>query len=76
MCSIDLYTIRSYLLTIILRQEMTCIEKYHKILFKKMQQKPAEPGVYTAAVVQWLQRSPLKREVVASIPDRVIPKTL
>jgi len=37
-----------------LRQEMTCIEKYHNILFKKMQQKPVEPGVYTAAVVQWL----------------------
>ena len=38
-----------------LRQEMTCIEKYHNILFIKMQQEPAEPGVYTAAVVQWLR---------------------
>ena len=28
----------------------------------------------TAAVAQWLKRSPPKREVVGSIPDRVIPK--
>ena len=32
--------------------------------------------VLTAAVAQWLERSPRKREVVGSIPDRVIPKTL
>ena len=30
----------------------------------------------TAAVSQWLERSPREREVVGSIPDRVIPKTL
>ena len=30
----------------------------------------------TAAVAQWLERSPREREVVGSIPDRVIPKTL
>ena len=29
-----------------------------------------------AAVAQWLERSPRKLEVVGSIPDRVIPKTL
>ena len=29
-----------------------------------------------AAVAQWLERSPREREVVGSIPDRVIPKTL
>ena len=28
------------------------------------------------AVAQWLERSPREREVVGSIPDRVIPKTL
>ena len=31
---------------------------------------------YTAAVAQWLERSPREREVVCSIPDRAIPKTL
>ena len=31
---------------------------------------------YTAAVAQWLERSPREREFVGSIPDRVIPKTL
>ena len=30
----------------------------------------------TAAVAQWLERSPRERKVVGSIPDRVIPKTL
>jgi len=30
----------------------------------------------TAAVAQWLERSPRWREVGGSIPDRVIPKTL
>ena len=29
-----------------------------------------------AAVAQWLERLPREREVVGSIPDRVIPKTL
>ena len=28
------------------------------------------------AVAQWLECSPREREVVGSIPDRVIPKTL
>ena len=32
--------------------------------------------LHTAAVAQWLERSPREREVVGSIPDRVIPKTL
>jgi len=32
--------------------------------------------IYTAAVAQWLERSPREMEVVGSIPDRVIPKTL
>ena len=32
--------------------------------------------VSTAAVAHWLERSPREREVVGSIPDRVIPKTL
>ena len=32
--------------------------------------------IMTAAVAQWLERSPREREVVGSIPDRVIPKTL
>ena len=30
----------------------------------------------TAAVAQWLERSPREREVVGSIPDRVIYATL
>jgi len=30
----------------------------------------------TAAVAQWLERSPRERLVVGSIPDHVIPKTL
>ena len=30
----------------------------------------------TAAVAQWLERQPREREVVGSIPDRVIQKTL
>ena len=33
-------------------------------------------AVGSAAVAQWLERSPREREVVGSIPDRVIPKTL
>jgi len=33
-------------------------------------------NVHTLAVVQWLERSPREREVVGSIPDRVILKTL
>ena len=32
--------------------------------------------ISTAAVAQWLERSPREREVVGSIPDRVTPKTL
>ena len=32
--------------------------------------------ILTAAVAQWLERSPREREVVGSVPDRVIPKTL
>ena len=31
--------------------------------------------IITAAVAQWLERSPREREVVGLIPDRVIPKT-
>ena len=35
------------------------------------------PAYYvTASVAQWLERSPLKCEVVGSIPDCVIPKTV
>jgi len=30
----------------------------------------------SAVVAQWLERSPREREVVRSIPDHVIPKTL
>ena len=33
-------------------------------------------NVFTPVVAQWLERSPRKREVVGSIPDHVIPKTL
>ena len=32
--------------------------------------------IVNAAVAQWLERSPREREVVGSIPDRVILKTL
>ena len=36
-----------------------------------------QPGLLlTKNVAQWLERSPREREVVGSIPDRVIPKTL
>ena len=38
--------------------------------------KSSWPPDLTAAVAQWLERSPRKREVVGSIPDHVIPKTL
>ena len=37
---------------------------------------PTHLYLCTAAVAQWLERSPRKREVVGSILDRVIPKTL
>ena len=34
------------------------------------------PGVSTATVALWLRRPPREREVVGSIPGRVLPKTL
>ena len=33
-------------------------------------------NLYLAEMAQWLERLPRKREVVGSISDRVIPKTL
>jgi len=34
------------------------------------------PSDKYAAVAEWLERLPREREVVGSIPDRVIPETL
>ena len=47
-----------------------------QILFVQLTNTAKTKQDFTAAVAQWLERSPREREVVGSIPDPVIPKTL
>ena len=49
----------------------------HRIMFNEdvyVVQLSSGRQLRSAAVAQWLERSPREREVVGSIPDRVIPR--
>ena len=47
-----------------------------RALFEQQNRSKVAFAFVSAAVAQWLERSPRERGVVGSIPDRVIPKTL